>query len=721
MTYDLARKDDARIPVVVVELYLDTCSNVFGSAPCTASGAAGSECYNTFSTCQDTPNFLKGEKTYRFYQPVTNWPIGENGYPALVKEPSFTPCKIDPKGSLGLRGAVEIELFDFADDDLGTDPYVTTRPYNPEQQGTFFGKLKFRSNFYKGRLMKVRKGYLGLDGSFSWADFEDRLYVIDSIDYDQKGQVKIKGKDILKLTDDSKAIAPAANDGTLSVAMTTGSTTAVLQTGEGATYKDSGKVKIGDEIIEYNSITVDTINILSRQYHGSELDDHDIGDAVQQCLEYTTENVLDIIYELLIDYTDITADYIPYEGGINLVTNGRFDVDVSGWLSTNAAISLVGNAIQVQQTTGAEGSADQAITTVIGKEYTLIVEAKAGTAAFHDVGIGTTQSGKEILDTGNIASAVSFTKYSYIFTATATTTWISVYASGAVGENTLFDNISVKINAGSDEWDIEKASWLSANDLTYLVTAPTGIGTLISQLCKQNLIYMWFDEKSHKIKLRAIAPELKNAVPQSFNDSQHIIKDSIIVKDNDKERISQLWVYYDIKNIAGDIDSASNYGKLKVLVDTDSESPNANSEKAIKIIYANWLTSANTGLILTLAGRLLSRYSSTPQTTKFKLDMKDSDLWTGGIATLDSQAFQGADGANLIRKMQILKAYESHDKQVATLEAETWDYEVLRYGYIAIDLMGDYTGESLENQNNYGFIADDFGKYLNGDSAHLIA
>lgn len=591
MTFDTSRIADARIPVTAVELYLDTCAESFGVSPCTASGAAGTECYNTFDTCQDTANFNNTSKTYRFFQPISNWPVGEVGYPCLKGKPTFTPCVIDPKGSLGKRGTVSIKLTDFADDDIFTDPYFSTRSYTPELQGTFFGKLKARTPYYKGRLMKVKNMYIE-DGALSTS--QDRLYVIDSINVNQKGEVTITGKDLLKLADSTKAQAPAASTGSLASSINSTTTSIVLQSGEGADYDASGYVRIGDEVISYSSISTDTLNVTSRGYK-SKADEHDADDTVQQCLSFAADNVVDIISDLLKDYAGIDESYIPYDAGLSVPTT----VD--------------------------------------------------------------------------------------------------------------------------DEWDIEKASWLSANDLTHLVTEPTGVATLLKQICSQNLIYMWFNEKEQEIKLRAIAPELKNATPISLTDASNILEDSVVVKDNDKERISQLWVYYDLVNIAGDIDEASNFKKLKVQVDTASENVNAYDEKAVKVIYANWLGSANAGLILTLAGRLLSRYAGTPKITKFKIDMKDADLWTGNIALLDTSAFQGSDGANLQQKMQVLKASEDHDKQITTLETESWEFTVLRYGFIAPNSMGDYTIESDANQNDYGFICDSLGKYSNGDLAHLIA
>jgi len=113
MTYDTSRIADVRVPVTAVELYLDDCAESFGVSPCTASGAARSECYNTFDTCQDTANFNNTEKTYRFYQPVSKWQIGEIGFPCFEKTPTFTPCVIAPKGSFGKRGTVSIALSRF--------------------------------------------------------------------------------------------------------------------------------------------------------------------------------------------------------------------------------------------------------------------------------------------------------------------------------------------------------------------------------------------------------------------------------------------------------------------------------------------------------------------------------------------------------------------------------------------------------------------------------
>jgi len=126
-------------------------------------------------------------------------------------------------------------------------------------------------------------------------------------------------------------------------------------------------------------------------------------------------------------------------------------------------------------------------------------------------------------------------------------------------------------------------------------------------------------------------------------------------------------------------------------------------------------------LVLTLAGRLLSRYSGTPQTTKFKIDTKDADVWTGSSLILDTFAFQDETGANALQKIQILKVTDTHDKQLIEVEAESWGYQLVRYGFIAADSMGDYTAESEANQEAYGFISQNSGFYTDGSIGHYIA
>ena len=85
-------------------------------------------------------------------------------YPA-VKSVNIAPTKLAPGRGLSSRSRVDIQLIDFTDNDLQTDPYAADRNYIASDQGTFFGKLFARNPHYVGRALRVKLGYFNDDGS----------------------------------------------------------------------------------------------------------------------------------------------------------------------------------------------------------------------------------------------------------------------------------------------------------------------------------------------------------------------------------------------------------------------------------------------------------------------------------------------------------------------------------------------------------------------------
>ncbi len=333
MTYAANKILPGRELVTVAELDLTSCSLTFGVLPCTASGAAGTECYNTRSTCQAIPSFTRTILTYRFSTPIDSLPTSEAMYPAISGKPTFSSAILDPGGKLGKRATVSIKIKDFPYHDRGIDKYVSTRPYTPEDQGTFFGKLLARNIHYIGRTLRVRTGYW--TSPWNWANFQDRDYIIESIDGpDKNGFVSIKGKDILKLADNDRIQIPAPSLGTLTTDITSASTIATVYSGEGAAYAASGTVSIGSEDCLFTRST-DTFT-LTRAQNGTKAEAHSKGDTVQECKVWTDTNVVDIIHEILKTYVGISETKLPYDAGLDIPTgiNNEWDDEKSVWLSS---------------------------------------------------------------------------------------------------------------------------------------------------------------------------------------------------------------------------------------------------------------------------------------------------------------------------------------------------------------------------------------------------
>ncbi|MBR2691773.1 MAG: hypothetical protein IKE42_28290 [Aquamicrobium sp.] len=308
MSFDTLRIRVGRKPITVVEMDLDFCGNTYSSAPCTAAiGVTGAaKCYNCFKTCQDTANFAKTAKTYRFTGETSFPPIGEAILPC-IRSVDIAPTQIDTSG-FSVSASVSVELKDFPHHDRGVDPYTDDRPGPPS--GTFFGRLRSRNPYMENRVMRVMTGYIDDDRTIFT---QTRTYFIDRMEGpDANGRVRIIGKDALRFADAEKAKAPAVSKGSLSANISNSATSlTLLPSGVGATYPSSGTVKIDDEVITFSSRSGDTLNGLTRGTDGTSAAAHSAATKVQQCIRYTSATVPAILYDLFNTYAGLDSAYLP--------------------------------------------------------------------------------------------------------------------------------------------------------------------------------------------------------------------------------------------------------------------------------------------------------------------------------------------------------------------------------------------------------------------------
>lgn len=306
------RKTMGRQPFTIVELYLDTCTRTFGVSPCNATGEP---CYNTRKTCKFLSAYDIAPKVYRFCSPCARLPMGLQAIPCVTNI-SLTPATIDPGKTLGLRADASITLQDFPHSDIGADPYVHARTYDPLTKGTYFGKLRARNPFYTRRKMVVYSGYLAADGSYDPANFEPHTYFIDSwVGPDASGRVMITGKDILALADDSVAQVPAVSVGTVLANFSdtdTSFTLAPAGVGDGMPYPTSGYIRIGSEVMHFTR-SHDVMMITRGDYNTAKAS-HNASDAVQLCYVVTSQKPQDIVYDLMVNYAKVPAGYLDKAG-----------------------------------------------------------------------------------------------------------------------------------------------------------------------------------------------------------------------------------------------------------------------------------------------------------------------------------------------------------------------------------------------------------------------
>ncbi len=343
MTFDDQRKTLGREPVVVVELDLDYCTRVYGTAPCAATiGVTGAaKCYNTRRSCQDSGNYVAAVKTYRFSSVLL--PMGAPLAIPSVLSFRNAPTVIDPAKSFGQRASVSVTFQDGPLADFGIDKYVRERPYDSATTGTFWGKFIRRNPYYNGRPLRIRVGYLDEAGGFDWSNFQTYAYIIENIDGpDGNGKVTITGKDILKLADDTRALCPPVSRGKLLAAITAVGTTATIDPADaaadyGTEYPVEHTIRIGDECIRYSRVgAVLTLN--DRGTDNTLAEEHAAGDAVQLCVRFTDAAVKDVVYSLLTDYAGIPASYIDFPA---------WEAEADTWLGSYKLTALLSDPMGV--------------------------------------------------------------------------------------------------------------------------------------------------------------------------------------------------------------------------------------------------------------------------------------------------------------------------------------------------------------------------------------
>lgn len=300
-----------------VEIDVPHCTLTYSVAPCTASLTASPptgirKCFNSLGTCQDAANFTDSPVTFRFSEDVRFDNVAAiDAYP-LIKTIDFQPAIVSLGGDIGQRAVLKVTFKDARHSDAGPnfDKYPADRDYSdPYNRGTFWGKFRARNPFLRGRAIRYIRGTVGQ----TLSQMETRHLVIDSIDGPgPTGDFSIIAKDVLKLADGDRSVAPLLSNGFLNADITAVATTATLApSGIGnAEYPASGYLAIGGKEVVTFTRSADTLTIVRAQLNTVGVE-HKAQDRVQLILRYAAQDPADIISDLLQTYAGVPSAYVP--------------------------------------------------------------------------------------------------------------------------------------------------------------------------------------------------------------------------------------------------------------------------------------------------------------------------------------------------------------------------------------------------------------------------
>jgi hypothetical protein len=367
-------------PIEVVEIIQPLCSRTFGASPCLATG---DKCWNTDRTCKFLAALdLTRSLTLRFVpHDVYDWQdnainlLAENGdtltteadetflidylYQPALDIPALVSYQTAPtvlnvasgsrdKGPLGYRAVCNVNIKDFPWNDVGTDPYVSTRGYVPERQGSFWTKWLARNPYHVGYTLNIYEGQIGQPLSA----MTRREYVIEKIDHGKDG-VSITAKDVLRKVTDTNLTAPYLSRGELASAITNSDTSCTVAGAILSDYPETGYLRINSEIIQYAERYETTgSNIyfggLTRAIAGTTASAHNQNDRAQRVLYYNAVSFHEIIYDLFVNWGGIPASYIDLAAWAAEKTTYRADYNFTAFIAEPTKIDDLAGEVCLQ-------------------------------------------------------------------------------------------------------------------------------------------------------------------------------------------------------------------------------------------------------------------------------------------------------------------------------------------------------------------------------------
>ena len=267
----------------------------------------------------------------------------------------------------------------------------------------------------------------------------------------------------------------------------------------------------------------------------------------------------------------------------------------------------------------------------------------------------------------------------------------------------------------TSNWADEVTSYLAAYRLTTLISEPTAVSVLVSQLQEQALFFTWWDERDALVKLKAIRGI--DAQPPTLTDSAHLISGSVSITEKPRERVSQSWVYYNQDDFTGGANQPQSYASQFVLADLESETDELYGEASIRKVFGRWLPTD--ALAQNTASKIIVRYVDVPSQIKFRLDAKDRNYWIGDVVKISHYLDVDQFGERRIRNWTIISADEVvHGEVVEYLAEDTTLYGTIRF--IMASGAADYPGYDAAPFKNC-YIGNAAGLLSDGEQAGTIS
>lgn len=295
-----------------------------GPAQIKHSGEVDGSCFGNPETCSD-PNAYDGDFQYSLIFPSQTITEDFQAWSGLASI-RYSDAEVDPGETIGKRGKATVVIRDSIDDSGSWD--AVTVPYSDRRtaRATRFSKLMARCLYLENREITLWNGFLD-GGRVEQENLQKYEFIIDDVSVKRSSngyEYTLSCLDPFILVEDKKSKAPVESKGTLATAIDSSSTSftvANIIDFEYGQLNEEVVIRFDSEVILCTVTGANTFDIDQRAFKqiSTSVSDHEVNTTAQLCIRYQNIHVVDIIADLIRNYSSMPDRYIgDYSDTISL-------------------------------------------------------------------------------------------------------------------------------------------------------------------------------------------------------------------------------------------------------------------------------------------------------------------------------------------------------------------------------------------------------------------
>ena len=239
-------------------------------------------------------------------------------------------------------------------------------------------------------------------------------------------------------------------------------------------------------------------------------------------------------------------------------------------------------------------------------------------------------------------------------------------------------------------WQAEAETWTGNYKVSRQISAPTGVAAMLGELCEQSLLYIWWDEKNQKIRLRAVRPAMPSEVI-ALTEGQHLLQGMTKLRVRPEERLTEVWISHDLRSAVHPLGERASYLQTRARVDLEAESSEQYGVRKIYELMAVWLT--GDAQVSPLSYRMMSRYRDMPPYLTIGLDAKDQDIEPAQVADITFRGMVDETGAPLKQRYEVISIEEIVPGEKLKVEMQASQF-ASRYAFFMDNAAGTFSSYS---------------------------